>query len=186
MITARMNSCVYDLLYLSYMYYMAIKTYSMSMAMSILGARIHQQPCHCSDTAVLAKYKDESQLHGEIAARSISSDNSKYKSRDFTRCYEKTSLRILRRDPGLLWCYNPTTVPVSIKQSWNVCGITLEQANHTISPVPLQTTLWLSANPSHIFKNYVTNLCNMYLNLERKYQGVDDIAAMKEYVLKLI
>ena len=25
MITARMNSCVYDLLYLSYMYYMAIK-----------------------------------------------------------------------------------------------------------------------------------------------------------------
>ena len=34
MITARMNSCVYDLLYLSYMYYMAIKTYSLSLSLS--------------------------------------------------------------------------------------------------------------------------------------------------------
>ena len=32
MITARMNSCVYDLFYLSYMYYMAIKTYSLSLS----------------------------------------------------------------------------------------------------------------------------------------------------------
>ena len=35
MITARMNSCVYDLLYLSYMYYMAIKTYSLSLSLSL-------------------------------------------------------------------------------------------------------------------------------------------------------
>ena len=35
MITARMNSCVYDLLYLSYMYYMAIKTYSLSLSQII-------------------------------------------------------------------------------------------------------------------------------------------------------
>ena len=34
MITARMNSCVYDLLYLSYMYYMAIKTYLLSLSLS--------------------------------------------------------------------------------------------------------------------------------------------------------
>ena len=35
MITARMNSGVYDLLYLSYMYYMAIKTYSLSLSLSL-------------------------------------------------------------------------------------------------------------------------------------------------------
>ena len=34
MITARMISCVYDLLNLSYMYYMAIKTYSLSLSTS--------------------------------------------------------------------------------------------------------------------------------------------------------
>ena len=82
------------------------------------------------------------------------------------QAHRQQCCRYAWRDPGLLWCYNPTTVSVSRKQSWNVCGITLKQANHTISPVPLQTTLWLSANPSHLFKNYVPNLCNMYLNLE--------------------
>ena len=50
MITARMNSYVYDLLYLSYMYYMVIKTYSLSLSLSL---SLHHW--HCKNDAIGTK-----------------------------------------------------------------------------------------------------------------------------------